>query len=230
MANNLDRDMMQKIVALVEELQSGGASLDVQINGVSIVEDGVANIPIASSSRLGVVYAAGAGLVINTTTGQISVQRAADEEVKAGSNNAKPIVPISQNISTFYGLAKAAGDTTQSESNNPVGQYTDTAKEKIRDMIGSASYGKVVETIDITTQLGELDKNYNEIVALMDESVVYFIKEDSGFHNVFFAVSYGEDNGKYIVTFYNGYLQEYRDYSSGTATGTLVFDSNVGGG
>jgi hypothetical protein len=36
---------------------------------------------------------------------------------------------------TFYGLAKAAGDTTQSQSLNAVGTYTEEAKLAIRNMI-----------------------------------------------------------------------------------------------
>ena len=36
----------------------------------------------------------------------------------------------------FYGLAKAAGDTTQANSGNPVGTYTEEAKAAIRAMLG----------------------------------------------------------------------------------------------
>jgi hypothetical protein len=36
----------------------------------------------------------------------------------------------------FYGLAKAAGDTTQASSGNPVGTYTEEAKAAIRAMLG----------------------------------------------------------------------------------------------
>ena len=45
-------------------------------------------------------------------------------------------MPVKQHRSVFYGLACAAGDTTQSESSNPVGQYTDEAKAAIRAMLG----------------------------------------------------------------------------------------------
>lgn len=36
----------------------------------------------------------------------------------------------------FNGLAKAAGDTSQASSQNPIGTYTDTAKTKIKQMLG----------------------------------------------------------------------------------------------
>ena len=42
-----------------------------------------------------------------------------------------------QHESTFYGLAKAAGDSTQSASTLSVGTYTDDAKIAIRNMLGA---------------------------------------------------------------------------------------------
>ena len=42
-----------------------------------------------------------------------------------------------QHQSAFFGLAKAAGDTTQSASANAVGTYTETAKSKIHDMLNA---------------------------------------------------------------------------------------------
>ena len=66
----------------------------------------------------------------------LSSQMATDAQIKSSTNGYKPIVPTTQNKSVFYGLAKAAGDTTQSQSSNTVGNYTDTAKEKIQSMLG----------------------------------------------------------------------------------------------
>ena len=110
---------------------------DVQVNGTSVLNaQGVAEIPIANSAnKLGLVYTAGSGLTVQSD-GKIVVQRATDEEIKIGINANKPIVPTSQNISTFYSLAKAAGDSTQSASSNAVGTYTDEAKVAIQKMLG----------------------------------------------------------------------------------------------
>ena len=80
---------------------------DVQINGTSVLVDGVANIV-----------------------------KATDAQVKAGTENGKILVPSLQDASTFYGLAKAAGDATQSASDNAVGTYTDAAKIAIQKMLG----------------------------------------------------------------------------------------------
>lgn len=111
---------------------------DVQINGTSVVSQGVADIPTSSGSgsgRLGVVKP-GNGMIVNETTGSLSVNPASDTQVKNSSDWYRPLVPSRQDASTFYGLAKAASDTTQSASSNAVGTYTDQAKIAIQKMLG----------------------------------------------------------------------------------------------
>lgn len=108
---------------------------DVQVNGQSVVTDGVANVPLAGSNNLGVVRVAqdnGTEMMGPVLT----ITSASSAWIKAGARNYNPIVPAKQHESTFYGLAKAAGDTTQSASSNAVGTYTDEAKAAIRTMLG----------------------------------------------------------------------------------------------
>ena len=89
----------------------------------------------ASTSNAGVVRL-GPGSGLSMEAGVIlSIVRANSSEIKTGTNLVKPIVPVSQHQATFYGLAKAAGDTTQSQSDNPVGTYTNEAKTAIRTML-----------------------------------------------------------------------------------------------
>lgn len=110
---------------------------DVQINGTSVVTNGVANVPIATTSgQLGVVHTASdQGLTIDSS-GKISVYQAESWMIKGGTRSNNPVTPIRQHESAFYGLAKAAGDTTQSQSSNAVGTYTNEAKAAIRTMLG----------------------------------------------------------------------------------------------
>ena len=116
---------------------SGGDVTDVQVNGVSVVTDGVANIPCAGGSIAGTVRVGSAGgLYINPNSGVLQAQASSTNEVKTGTEGFKCIVPSHQHESTFYGLAKAAGDSTQSASSNAVGNYTDSAKDKIMKMLG----------------------------------------------------------------------------------------------
>lgn len=107
---------------------------DVQVNGTSVVNNNVANVPIANMNQFG-VFKVGRGL-ISRSDGSVSIFPAAGGDFKVGTNTTDPIVPAYQHISTFYGLAKAAGDTTQSISDNAVGVYTDSAKASIKAMLG----------------------------------------------------------------------------------------------
>jgi len=118
--------------------EAGGVQ-DVQVNGVSVLQDGVANVPLATGSRFGAIKVPTAGGLF-AEDGGIYVNSATSAHAKAGSQSFWPITPARQHESTFYGLAKAAGDTTQSSSSNTVGNYTDAAKSAISEMLsGSVS-------------------------------------------------------------------------------------------
>jgi hypothetical protein len=104
-----------------------------------VLSDGVANVPIGRG-KLGAVrvdtLSATYGIDIDATTGRLQTYTATLSQIK-NANLAKPIIsPTNQHMASFYGLATAAGDTTQSQSSNAVGQYTDEAKEKIQSMLG----------------------------------------------------------------------------------------------
>lgn len=110
---------------------------DVKVNGSSVVANGVANIPMASDSNLGTIKVNSTyGIVINPNTGDISTNNSGTTLIKEGTNQFRPIAPYNQHVSTFYGLAKAAGDTTQSSSSNAVGTYTTQALAAIHTMLG----------------------------------------------------------------------------------------------
>jgi len=108
---------------------------DVLVDGTSVLENGVAKITAATQSKAGVV-------IVNPTYGHymtnrhIVLQPPSDTQIKNGSWPYVAVTPSSQHKSAFYGLAKAAGDATQSASSNEVGEYTDEALKAIRKMLG----------------------------------------------------------------------------------------------
>ena len=113
---------------------------DVQINETSILNSGIANIPIASDSNFGVIKTNvnhGIGISNNINYfGELVLNNASSTDIKTGTNMWKPLAPVHQHESVFYGLAKAAGDTTQNVSTNAIGTYTNEAKEAIQTMLG----------------------------------------------------------------------------------------------
>ena len=137
-AQTLYQDLRERIDALPTDSDIPEVPVqDVQVNGTSVLSNGVANIPAADANNLGVIRASVAGgLTIESDTHYLRTARAASTLIKAGTDDYRPIVPNFQHQSVFYGLAKAAGDTTQSTSSNAVGAYTDNAKQKIQNMLG----------------------------------------------------------------------------------------------
>lgn len=134
---NVERDLLPNI-------REGGVT-DIKIDGVSIVgQDGSAEIPIGTNTTAGLVKGGSNGVIIRNG-GLLAIDPATDEIVKIGTNGRNPIVPGKQDVSTFYGLAKASGDTTQSQSSNPVGTYTDEAKAAIQTMLGVPSSDDIPE-------------------------------------------------------------------------------------
>lgn len=109
---------------------------DVQINGTSILSNGVANIPKAGSNTLGVMKVWNTYGVFMNSSGNLQIFCTSTAQAKEGTDSYHPIVPSHQHEAAFYGLAKAAGDTTQSQSDNAVGVYTASAKTAIRTMLG----------------------------------------------------------------------------------------------
>ena len=133
---------------------------DVRVNGTSVVSDGVANVPLASDTRYGVVRVGGNyGLRRwSSTDALIVITPATSAQIKAQDWNYQPIVPSNQHISTFYGLAKAAGDTTQASSSNSVGNYTDNAKSAIKAMLG---VGGETQTVSVSGTTPVIVANQN---------------------------------------------------------------------
>lgn len=79
----------------------------------------------------------------NDATQWTALPYAVDRDIKKPDPQHDPstiISPFVQDISTFYGLAKAAGDETQYDSSNPVGTYTSQAKNAIHNMLDTINF------------------------------------------------------------------------------------------
>lgn len=143
-----------------EDLSNKPTIPDVQINGSSIVDNGIANIPLASTSNFGVVKINGAGLQIKQN--YLTISFATEAHTKSGSSAYTAITPSVQHMTTFYGLAKAAGDTTQSQSDNIVGTYTDDAKTAIQQMLGVPAASAIPTSVSQLTNDSGYLTSYTE--------------------------------------------------------------------
>lgn len=111
---------------------------DVQVNGTSVLSQGVANVPMANATTgapgvIGVINYE-RGLAVND--GRLGVVTADADIIKAGTNWLRSLVPGRQHTSIFYGLAKLAGADMASLSGETVGVYPDAQKIAIQKMLG----------------------------------------------------------------------------------------------
>jgi cytoskeletal protein RodZ len=118
----------------------GGSVTDVQVNGTSVVQDGVANVPVATDSVAGVVklYPNGGIMTFGAdTNGLICLNVASDQNMKMGIGGYNPITSGGQHTSSFYGLAKAAGADMKNITSPTVGIYPAAQKSAISTMLNA---------------------------------------------------------------------------------------------
>lgn len=115
---------------------SGGTRVphDIQINGTSIVSNGVANIPLGSSQVYGALMAQHG---LTTFEGKISVATPTDAQFRQGNLANSASVLSKQHLSAFYGLAKAAGADMKDIASATVGIYPEAQKSAISQMLNS---------------------------------------------------------------------------------------------
>ena len=153
---------------------------DVQINGTSIVTDGVANVPFATENRLGVTKLnANFGLSV-TANGSAYVASSNSANIKSGDGEFRPIAPVRQHESTFYGLAKAAG-SDEKNSTLPVGQYTESAKSAISTMLnGSVTVTGATPTINALSGVSYVCGEVSTLDIVLPASGIVDVTFESG--------------------------------------------------
>lgn len=156
---------------------------DVQVGGISVVTDGVAEIPVADIDSLGVVKikpAYGVGIINDF----LMINSAVLDEIKLGGTSVKPISPHNQHNAVFYGLAKAAG-YDEKDSTLEVGIYTDEAKSAIQTMLGvdtaiSSAIDNLVNTRYHVCEPGEYNSTTYIPTLAGELGVIYLVPKPIG--------------------------------------------------
>ena len=158
-------------LAVFEALKGSGGGgsgiIDVQINGTSVVQDGVANVPVATDTTKGVVSAAqnrGIMVLTGTNAGVLAIVSATEADVIGGYNLYKPIIPANQHASTFYGLAKAAGADMKDIASTTIGIYPAAQKSAISTMLNAPE--TVIGTTPTITALAGVQYVCGEVSTL----------------------------------------------------------------
>ena len=157
---------------------------NVQVNGTSVVSNGVANVPVAGNNVAGIVKLASNSGIAVYGDGILRTTCAGVATIKWGVDSYYPIVSSNQHAATFYGLAKAAGDTTQSASSNTVGNYTDNAKSAIKAMLG---VGGETQTVSVSGATPVIVANQNTRYVCSEVTSLDFTPSAAGICDVIFT-------------------------------------------
>ena len=131
---------------------------DVQVDGTSILDDGVANIPFASADDPGVAKAMASKGVYLDESGSLVLSSPNDTQIKQLLNGYMPVKLDYAHKVLFYALSKVAGVDLGSESVT-LGQYPDSAKVAIQKMLGvRPTYGNMekIAEVTLTEDMGEV--------------------------------------------------------------------------
>ena len=137
---------------------------DVQVNGSSILNNGVANIPWASDTVAGVSKLnAPFGIYHRSSPNEdtLMISKATADTIQAGASNYQPIVPGYQQYSAFYGLSKAAGVDLAGETVT-LGQYPNSAKVAIKRMLGISDEWELIRDYTVAQDSDEVTINTDD--------------------------------------------------------------------
>ncbi len=87
----------------------GGTVSDVQVDGVSVVTDGVANVPLAANDRFGVIKAVATNGVVVDSNGQLFTFPAQTANINARTQTRMPIVPANLDYAVKAAMTDGVG-------------------------------------------------------------------------------------------------------------------------
>ncbi len=124
----------------------GGASTDVQINGVSITKDGVANIPYASGDKAGLFTSnAASGIFIDGNSGFGSIVAATIAAIDAKTQKFQPIVPANLDYAVKVGITTNTETLSPEEKAAALAWLGAVSLQDVDEKIGEATANKVVK-------------------------------------------------------------------------------------
>jgi hypothetical protein len=137
----------EEAIEEVEELLSKGTVTDVQVNGASILSEGVANIPIATSNDFGVVkYNTSYGVGV-TSANILKLVSANNASIDNKLNQYNPITPSNLDYAVKVGVTTNTKELTSEEKTNAC------------NWLGAAKADTALDKSQITNCLLEVPQN-----------------------------------------------------------------------
>ncbi len=176
----------------IGEWADGGVNLDVQIDGRSIVKDGVANIPHASSSSFGIVkYLSSFGISTNTggNNGYLAVMQTSKLNVDNRANAYQPIVAPMLDYAVKAAMTDGKGAA-----------WTADEQAAARERMGIDDYEDILDvTLEEDSSFSaDFEHEYRKLYIYIDQSGVEGDKCATIYFNPY---SYIDNDGKKINSF-----------------------------
>lgn len=180
---------------------SGGSSLDIQINGQSIVKDGIAEIPLCTKTKgPGLIaidtYSNSGGLYrANNDTGLIRIAKASDNNLAERKNEFCPVVPKNLDYAVKCAMTDGKGAAWTAEE-----QAAARERMGINDLTLIADYTTDIDVVSLSSEL-------NDCSEIFVYAYANFNAEKSGEYITFLI------NGKSVVVGQNmRFGNIYRNY------------------
>lgn len=122
---------------------------DTRIDGSSIVNDGVADIPMADLDVKGAVVLGNTTYgVTKLTSGALTLRKATDQDLSARTNGYRPIVPNNLDTAVKFAMSDGKGD-----------DWTGTEQLNARKRIGLGGDFELIEEITLTTPTNTITRS-----------------------------------------------------------------------
>ena len=118
-----------------------GAPIDVQIMGNSVVQDGVATIPIAGYNRLGVVRLDPAGFAAASVEGKLALVPPTDAQISTHTYTQRPITPSCMDYAVTAAMTDGKGPA-----------WTSDEQKAARERMGIPGDYELIEEIVLTEE------------------------------------------------------------------------------
>ncbi len=209
-------------------------SIDVRINGESVVQNGIANIPYSTQDIYGLIKVSTNGTFgVVSDQGLLKVSPAGYANLQAGTASRMPITPARQHEALFFALAKLAGVDLANETVT-LGQYPESAKIAIQKMLGI--YEAPWELIRTDTDTNSSAASYEisvddngspfaltDLLFVLTTPIQNTPASIGSYGRIYFY--YGSDSYSYNTAYIGTYTQEAGD---GLRTSTCVITQNNG--
>ena len=124
-----------------------GAPIDVQIKGYSIVQDGMATIPIAGYNRLGVIKLDPAGFAAASVDGMLALVPPTDAQISTHTHTQRPITPSCIDYAVKAAMCDGKGAA-----------WTDAEQKAARERMGIDKPYELIEEITLTEGVKQIER------------------------------------------------------------------------